>query len=126
MMMNSTTAATLKSGACAFFICVCALAGGGATAAIVSPAAAVTVTASWAYTSYDGGDFVFSTSATATGCGSGWYISSADPGYKAAVSTVLTAQASGSFVVVYGDNSLIWPGSPTGKYCRVQAVGISS
>jgi hypothetical protein len=125
-MMNSTTLATLKSGACAFFGCVCALAGSSATAAIVSPGAAVTVTTSYAYTSFGGGDFVFSTSASATGCGSGWYISPADPGYKTAVSTVLTAQASGSFVVVYGDNSLIWPGSPSGKYCRVQAVGISS
>ena len=125
-MMNSTTRATLKSGACTFFACVCALAGSGATAAIVSPGAAVTVTTSYAYTSFDGGDFVFSTSATATGCGSGWYISSADAGYKAAVSTVLTAQAAGTFVVVYGDNTQLWPGSPSGKYCHVQAVGISS
>jgi hypothetical protein len=125
-MMNSTTVATLKSGACAFFACVCALAGGGATAEIVSPAAAVSVTVSYAYTSYGGGDFVFSTSAAATGCGSGWYISSADPGYKAAVSTVLTAQASGTLVVVYGDNGQLWSGSPSGQYCHVQAVGINS
>ena len=125
-MMNSTTVATSKSGAYAFFACVCALAGSGATAAIVSPGAAVTVTVSYAYTSFGGGDFVFSTSAVAAGCASGWYISSADPGYKAAVSTVLTAQASGNFVVVFGDNTQIWTGSPSGQYCRVQAVGLSS
>jgi hypothetical protein len=124
--MNSTTVATRKSGACAFVSCLCALAAGGATAAVVSPAAAVTVTVSYAYTTYDGGDFVFSTSAAATGCGSGWYISSADPGYKGAVSTVLTAQAGGNFVLVYGDNAQLWSGSPSGQYCHVQAVGITS
>jgi hypothetical protein len=123
--MNRTSVATLKSGACALFACVCALSGSGATAAIVSPPAAVSVTFSYAYTNYNGGDFVFSTSATAEGCGSGWYISSADPGYKAAVSTVLTAQAGGNFVIVYGDNAQLWSGS-SGKYCHVQAVGISS
>ncbi len=125
-MMNSTTVTTLKSGACAFFAGVCALAGSGATAAIVSPAAAVTVTVSYAYTGYDGGDFVFSTSATATGCGSGWCISSADPGYKGAVSTVLNAQARGNFVVVYGNNTELWAGSPSGQYCHVSAPGINS
>jgi hypothetical protein len=125
-MMNSTTVSTLKSGACAFFACVCALASSGATAGIVSPAASVTVTVSYAYTIYGGGDFVFSTSDAATGCAHGWYISSADPGYKAAVSTVLTAQAGGNFVVVYGDNSQLWSGSPSGQYCHVQTVGISS
>jgi hypothetical protein len=124
-MTNATIVSTLKGGACAFFACVCSLAGGGASATVVSPAAAVTITASWAYTNYNGGDFVFSTSGGALGCGSGWYISSADPGYKAAVSTVLTAQAGGNFVLVYGDNSQLWSGSG-GQYCHVQAVGISS
>jgi hypothetical protein len=121
--MNSTSIANLKS--CALVACACALSGGGATAAIVTPPAAVSITVSYAYTAYNGGDFVFSTSGAADGCGSGWYISSADPGYKAAVSTVLTAQASGSFVIVYGDNTQLWSGS-SGKYCHVQAVGLSS
>jgi hypothetical protein len=107
--------------ACAcFFACTCAY------AAIVSPSASVTITQSYAYTNFDGGDFVFSTSASAPGCVSGWYIKSTDPGYKAAVATVLTAQAAGSFVVVYGDNSDLWVGSPSGQYCHVQAVGIAS
>jgi len=48
-----------------------------------------------ANTSYDGGDFVFSTSAAVSGCESGWYMKATDPGYKAAVSTVLAAQAAG-------------------------------
>jgi len=97
-----------------------------ARATVVTPAAAVTVTQTYAYTNYDGGDFVFSTSDGAPGCGSGWYIKSTDPGFKAAVAAILTAQAGGNYIVVYGDNSDLWSGSPSGTYCRVQAVGIKS
>lgn len=95
-------------------------------AAVVTPAAAVTVTQTYAYTAYDGGDFVFSTSDAATGCGSGWYIKPTDPGFKMAVAAVLTAQAGGNYIVVYGDNSDLWSGSPSGQYCRVQTIGIKS
>ena len=97
-----------------------------ANAAIVTPGVSVTVTQSYAYTAYDGGDFVFSTSVAATGCGSGWYIAATDPGYKSAVAAVLTAQAGGNYVQIYGDNSVIWSGSPSGQYCHVQTIGISS
>ena len=93
-----------------------------ANAAIVGPAASVTITQSWAYTAYNGGDFVFSTSGTAPGCLSGWYIKSTDPGYKSAVASVLTAQAGGNYVQIYGDNSDIWSGSPSGQYCRLQTI----
>jgi hypothetical protein len=86
----------------------------------------VTVIQTYAYTSYDGGDFVFTTSANAPGCASGWYISSGDPGYKTAVAAVLAAQVAGSYITVYGDNSELWSGSPSGKYCHVQTVGIAS
>jgi hypothetical protein len=104
----------------------CIFAAEPATAAIVSPSGSVTVTRSYAYTNFDGGDFVFSTSAGAAGCGSGFYIKSTDPGYKAAVAAVLTAQAGGNFILVYGDNSDLWVGSPSGQYCHVHAVGITS
>jgi hypothetical protein len=97
-----------------------------ASAAVVTPGASVTVTQSFAYTSYNGGDFVFSTSSPATGCGSGWYIASTDPGYKSAVAAVLTAQAGGNYVQIYGDNSVLWSGSPSGQYCHVQTIGVSS
>jgi hypothetical protein len=110
---------TLVAYAC-FFASTCTY------AAIVSPAASVTVTQSYAYTNFGGGDFVFSTSAGALGCGNGWYIKASDPGYKATVATVLTAQAGGNYILVYGDNSDIWAGSPSGQYCHVQAVGITS
>jgi|SRR6516164_8452727 len=99
---------------------------GVAPAAVVSPGAGVSVTLSYAYTAYGGGDFVFSTSIAAPGCGSGWYIKASDPGYRSAVAVVLAAQASGLQVVIYGDNSDVWSGSPSGQYCRVQAVGLSS
>jgi hypothetical protein len=95
-------------------------------AAIVSPTVSVTITQSYAYTNFDGGDFVFSTSAGAPGCASGWYIKAADPGYKVAVATVLTAQAGGNYVLVYGDNADLWSGSPSGQYCHVQTIGITS
>jgi hypothetical protein len=101
-------------------------ASGSAGATIVAPAAPVTITQSYAYTSYGGGDFVFSTSAGAPGCDSGWYMKATDPGYKAAVSVVLAAQAAGLQVIVYGDNTDLWSGSPSGRYCRIQTVGISS
>jgi len=97
-----------------------------ATAAIVTPGVSVTVTQSYAYSTFDGGDFVFTTSVGASGCENGWYIKATDPGYKAVVAAVLTAQAGGNFVVVYGDNADVWSGSSTGHFCRVQTVGITS
>jgi hypothetical protein len=96
------------------------------TAAVVSPPSPVLVSQSYAYASYGGGDFVFTTSAAAPGCESGWYVKASDPGYRAVVATVLTAQAAGTQVTVYGDNSDLWLGSPSGHFCRVQTVGISS
>jgi hypothetical protein len=110
----------------AWVLAVLLLVPGYAAATVVSPGAAVTITQTYAYTSYGGGDFVFSTSVAAPGCSSGWYMKATDPGYKAAVSAVLTAQAAGLQVVVYGDNSDIWSGSPTGEYCRVATVGVTS
>lgn len=86
----------------------------------------MTITKSYTYTSFDGGDFVFSTSLTAAGCTSGWYIAASDPGFKSAVAMVLAAQVGGSYIIVYGDNSALWPGSPSGEYCHVQTVGITS
>jgi hypothetical protein len=97
-----------------------------ADAAQIGPGVPVTITQSYAYTSYDGGDFVFSSSAAASGCESGWYLKSTDPGYKAAVSTVLAAQAAGLQVVVFGDPTDLWSGSPSGHYCRLSVVGLSS
>ena len=98
----------------------------GAAAAVVNPGVPVMITQSFAYTSYGGGDFVFTTNIGASGCQSGWYMKASDPGYKAAVSVVLTAQAAGLQVIVYGDNSDLWSGSPSGQYCRIQTVGLSS
>jgi hypothetical protein len=109
----------------AWWIGVSSLVPIGAGADIVSPGASVTITQSYAYASFGGGDFVFTTSIAAHGCGSGFYIKSTDPGYKAAVAAVLTAQAGGNFVQVYGDNNDLWPGS-TGQYCRLQTIGLTS
>jgi hypothetical protein len=125
--MNSKSLGIFKRTPYAAFACVCVLAGTDVTAAIVTPAVSGTVTTSYAFTNYNGGDFVFSTSTSAPGCATGWYISSSDAGYKAAVAAVLTAQAGGNYVVVYGDNSQLWSGSPSGgQYCHVQSVGMTS
>ena len=97
-----------------------------AKATIVTPTVSVTITQTYAYGTYGGGDFVFSTSIGAAGCENGWYIKATDPGFKAVVASVLTAQAAGNFVRVYGDNADTWSGSPSGHYCRVQSVGIVS
>ena len=122
-MFNKKIALNVIVGAAAPVSGICFLQ--QATAAIVSPAASVTVTQSYAYSNFGGGDFVFSTSVGASGCENGWYIKATDPGYKAVVASVLTAQAGGNFVLVYGDNSDVWPGS-NGHFCRVQSVGITS
>jgi len=97
-----------------------------ASATIVNTGVPVTIVQSYAYATYDGGDFVFSTSSGVSGCESGWYVKGTDPGYKAVVSVVLTAQAAGLQVMVYGDNSDLWSGSPSGHYCRIETVGVSS
>jgi hypothetical protein len=132
--LDTQGASVMKSSLCSitgtrtrlFIAAACVMVSAHLGATIVTPSATVTVTESFAYTSYNGGDFVFSTSGTATGCSSGWYISSGDPGYKAAVAAVLAAQVAGSYIIVYGDNSALWSGSPSGKYCHVQTVGIAS
>lgn len=126
-MFSSNNVANIKVRGVALLLAAsCCLCSSGASAAIVTPAAAVTITQTFAYTSYDGGDFVFSTSDSAPGCASGWYIKSTDPGFKAAVATILAAQTGGNYVIVYGDNADLWSGSPSGQYCRLQAVGIQS
>jgi hypothetical protein len=124
--MNSNILSSFIFNACVLLVGACIVAPGRVDAATVSPSASVTVTKSYAYTSFGGGDFVFTTSAAAPGCGTGWYIKSTDPGFKSAVAAVLTAQAGGNYVLVYGDNSDLWPGSPSGQYCRVSAVGVTS
>jgi hypothetical protein len=124
--MNSKSLVMFRRSAYAAFACICAVASTDATAAIVYPSVSVTVTTTWAYTYYNGGDFVFSTSVNAPGCASGWYIAASDAGFKAAVATVLTAQAGGNYLIVYGETTQIWSGSPSGQFCHVQAVGITS
>jgi hypothetical protein len=108
-------------------LAVCAvLVASAASAAVVSPGQPVLITQVYAYSSFGGGDFVFSTSIAASGCASGWYVKTTDPGYNAIVASVLTAQAVGLQVIVYGDNANIWNGSTTGQYCRVQTIGPTS
>src|ERR1700686_1091443 len=121
-MFNSkklNVAAVVAAAACVF-------GPGYATATIVPPGVPGTITQSFASTPYGGGDFVFSASAQVAGCESGWYMKTTDPGYKAAVSVVLTAQAAGLQVIVYGDTADLWSGSPSGHFCRIQTVGVSS
>jgi hypothetical protein len=124
--MISNNLAQARKSACLLVAWGCAVASIPAGAGVVTPPASVTVTKSYAYTAYDGGDFVFSTSGTAPGCESGWWIAASDPGFKSAVAAVLAAQAAGSFIIVYGDPGALWSGSPSGQYCRVQTVGLTS
>src|SRR5712671_3909477 len=89
-------------------VSACFLAPASATAVVVSPAAPVLITQSFVYANFDGGDLLFSTSVGAPGCGSGWYVKATDPGYKGILASVLTAQAAGLQVIVYGDNADLW------------------
>ncbi|MBS0418970.1 MAG: hypothetical protein JSR66_14750 [Proteobacteria bacterium] len=117
-MKNSSTLSVLAA--------LCGLSPGFALAALSSPGLPVNVVQSYAYATYGGGDFVFSTSQQSAGCESGWYLKATDPGYKAVVATVLSAQAAGLQVTVTGDPNDLWPGSPSGHFCRVQYVGTAS
>lgn len=116
----------MKTVVTALSVLVCFLGPASATAVVVTPGTPVLITQSFVYANYDGGDLVFSTSAAAPGCGSGWYVKATDPGYKGILASVLTAQATGLQVIVYGDNADIWAGSPSGQYCRIQTVGLTS
>jgi hypothetical protein len=125
MIKSKSSQGTCKSTA-VLVACACCLVSTYANSKVVSPGASVTITQSYTYTTYGGGDFVFSTSVGAPGCGSGWYIKATDPGYRSAVAAVLTAQAGGNFVQVYGDNADLWSGSPSGQFCRLQTIGVST
>lgn len=116
----------MKTVVAALWVSTCFLGPAPATAAVVTPGTPVSITQSFVYANYDGGDLVFSTSAAAPGCGNGWYVKASDPGYKAILASVLTAQATGLQVIVYGDNADTWAGSPSGQYCRIQTVGLAS
>jgi hypothetical protein len=124
--MISNNLAQARKSACLLVALGFTVASIPAGAAIVTPSASVTVTQSYAYTAYECGDFVFSTSGTAPGCGNGWWIAASDPGFKSAVAAVLAAQIAGSFIIVYGNNGDMWSGSPSGQYCRAQTVGLTS
>ena len=45
-----------------------------AEASVVNPGSPVSITQSFAYSTFNGGDFVFSTTTQAAGCGSGWFL----------------------------------------------------
>jgi hypothetical protein len=107
-------------------LAVCCLTPGFAAAALSSPGIPVTVVQTYAYASFGGGDFVFSTNIQGAGCEAGWYVKATDPGYKAVVATVLSAQAAGLQVTVVGDPADLWSGSPSGHFCRIQLVGTIS
>jgi hypothetical protein len=126
IMINTKIFSSIFNIAAPIVVFACLFHALRADAAVVSPGASVTITRSLSYTTFGGGDFVFSTSVGAPGCESGWYIKATDPGYKTTVAAVFTAQAGGNFVLVWGDNADIWNGSPSGHFCRLQVIGITS
>jgi hypothetical protein len=84
-----------------------------------------TVKLIYSYPQYGGGDFVFKTNNSTSGCEDGFYMKQTDPGFKASVAAILSAQAAGKAIEVWGEDSDIWPGSG-GKYCRLYTIAVYS
>jgi len=79
----------------------------------------------YSYPEYGGGDFVFQTNISVPNCEGGFFMKQTDPGFKTSVAAVLSAQASGKTVVVWAEDSDLWPGS-SDKTCRLYTIGVQS
>jgi hypothetical protein len=73
------------------------------------------------YPNFGNGDVIFSLAAPVSGC-SGFWLSPSDPGFKQAYGMLITAKATQASVMVWADPNQIWPGSPSGQYCRLTVL----
>ena len=74
------------------------------------------------YGDYQNGDVIFTISPTIDTCTGVWVYHS-QPGAKTIVATMLAAKLLDKKVLIYVDDSDVWPGSSS-KYCKVYTMGI--
>jgi len=75
----------------------------------------------YSYTQFGGGDVQVLVTLGATNCG-GFWLKPSDPGFKAALSMLLSAYLAKSQVMIYGLDNDLWPGSPSGTFCHITTV----
>lgn len=82
------------------------------------------VTKYYAYSDYGGGDVIFYVNATSmpAGCGNGFWLPPSAAGFKVLMAALQVAYVTQLPVVVYADPTALWPGSPTGQFCRVTTI----
>src|SRR5690348_11590399 len=73
------------------------------------------------YPGYGNGDVIFSIANPVSGC-SGFWLPPSDPGFKQTYGMLMTAKSTQATVMVWADPSQLWPGSPTGQYCRLTVL----
>jgi hypothetical protein len=93
-----------------------------ATAAVAGHARPITVTGYFVYPEYGGGDVVVTLSEpVATGCEAGFWLRPSDPGFKAAMATIMMAYINKSPVRIWVLDDQVWPGSAA-KYCKLYTI----
>ncbi len=84
-----------------------------------APSKIVSITS---HNKYGGGDVIFSLEHSSAECQSGYWLTSTDAGFKADLSLLLAAYQAKNTVVIYGIPTEIWPGSSSGKFCKLYSV----
>ena len=93
-----------------------------ATAAVAGHARQITVTGYFVYPEYGGGDVSVTVSEpVATGCEAGFWLRPSDPGFKAAMATIMMAYINKSPVRVWVLDDQIWQGSGA-KFCKLYTL----
>ncbi len=70
------------------------------------------------YTQSGNGDVIISATITAPNCGGGFWLSPTDPGFNAALSTLLSAYHSKSIMNLGVEDTVFWDGSAS-RFCRL-------
>jgi hypothetical protein len=74
-----------------------------------------------AYPNYGNGDVIFSVANPISGC-SGFWLPPSDPGFKQTYGMLIAAKSAQASVMVWADPNQLWPGSPTGQFCRLTVL----
>ena len=74
------------------------------------------------YAEFGSGDMIVYVDAPHANCSSGFWLSPDDPGFYSNLSLVLSGFQNQTNVKLLGNDDQIWPGSPTGTFCRLYMV----
>jgi hypothetical protein len=78
------------------------------------------------YSYSDSNDALFTTQNAGATCQDGFWVRMTDPGAKTVVAQIMAALHSGAPVAVWAEDGQVWPGSFSGRFCRVIAVRSAS